>query len=348
MKRKALAIITVLAMIMGMFSGCGAKPADASAAAAAPTAPAASEEKVVIKLGHVEPEDRSTHKAAVEFKKYVEEQSGGKITVEIYPNGQLGGDRQMVESVALNTIQMTIPSTSVLTTYTPKFGVLDMPFIFKDEQAAFAALDGEVGKTLDAFLPPVGLKNLGYNYNGARNISNNVKPINEPADLKGIKMRVMESPVFIDLFKALGANPTPMSFGEVFTALQQGTVDAQENSASLVYSMKFNEVQKYYSITGHVQGILAVVINDKFFNGLPADQQKIVQEGARKYLIEGQRQMEIDDTSMFIKKLADSGMIINEITPENHQKFVDALKPMYEKYSKEIGQDMFDMVAKYN
>lgn len=346
MKRKLMAGFVVLAMIIGSFSGCGAKPADAGATA--PAAPAAVEEKVVIKLGHVEPEDRSTHKATVEFKKYVEEQSGGTISVEIYPNGQLGGDRQMLESVALGTIQMTIPSTSVLTTYDPQFGALDMPFIFNDVETAFKALDGDVGQKLDAILPTVGLKNLGYSYNGARSMSNNVHPINEPKDLAGIKMRVMESPVFIDLFKALGANPTPMSFGEVFTALQQGTVDAQENSPSLVYSMKFNEVQKYYSLTGHVQGILANVINDKFFTSLSEEQQKIVQEGATKFLVQGQRQMEIDDTAMFLTKLADGGMIINEITPENHQKFVEALKPMYEKYSKEIGQDMFDMIAKHN
>ena len=346
MKRKALAIFMVLAIVIGSLSGCS-KPSDANASEAA-ISPAESEEKVIIKLGHVEPEDRSTHKATLEFKKYVEEQSGGKISVEIYPNGQLGGDRQMLESVALGTIQMTIPSTSVLTTYDPKFGILDMPFIFNDVDTCFKALDGDVGQTLDVILPTVGMKNFGYSYNGARSMSNNLRPINSPEDLVGIKMRVMESPVFIDLFKHLGANPTPMSFGEVFTALQQGTVDAQENSPSLVYSMKFNEVQKYYSLTDHVQGILANVINDKFFTSLPADQQKIVQEGAIKFLVQKQRQLEIDDTEMFLQKLVDSGMIINEITPENHQKFVDALKPMYEKYSKEIGQEKFDMIEKQN
>lgn len=344
MKRKALAIFTVLALVVGSFSGCGAKPADAPAAPAAPAA----EEKVVIKLGHVEPEDRSTHKACVEFKDYVEAQSGGNITVEIYPNGQLGNDRQMVEAVTLGTIQLTIPATSVLTTYDQKFGVLDMPFVFNDADTAFKALDGDLGKTLDAILPTVGLMNLGYGYNGARSMSNNVHPINEPKDLKGMKMRVMESPVFIDLFKTLGANPTPMAFGEVYTGLQQGTVEAQENSPSLVYSMKFNEVQKYYSLTGHVQGILAYIVNKDWFEALAADQQKIVTEGARKFLVESQRQKELDDTAMFLDKLAAGGMIINEITPENHQKFVDALKPMYETYSEKIGKDMFDIVAKYN
>lgn len=334
MKRQILAIVLVSAMALGTFL--------------VPAQAAKKEQKTVIKLGHVEPENRSTHQAALEFKKYVEEQSNGKMVVEIYPNGQLGGDRQETEAVALGTLQMTIPATSVLTTYNPKFGILDMPFIFKDVNAAFAALDGEVGKNLDTYLTTVGIKNLGYSYNGARSITTGVRPINEPSDLKGIKMRVMESPVFIDMFKTFGANPTPMSFGEVFTGLQQGTVDGQENSPSLVYTMKFNEVQKYYSLTNHVQGILAILINDKFFNSLPENQQKIVSVGARKYLVERQRQMELDDTAMFLQKLKDSGLIINDITPENHQKFVHALKPMYAKYEKNIGQDMFDMVARYN
>lgn len=334
MKKQALTIVTALAMALGAFQV---------------TAPVAQAEKnVVIKLGHVEPEDRSTHMAALEFKKYVEEKSAGKLTVEIYPNGQLGGDRQETEAVALGTLQMTIPATSVLTTYSPKFGILDMPFIFKDVNAAFAALDGEIGASLDSYLTPVGLKNLGYSYNGARSITNSKNPINEPADLEGIKMRVMESPVFIDMFKALNANPTPMSFGEVFTGLQQGTVDGQENSPSLVYSMKFNEVQKYYSMTNHVQGILANLINEDFFNNLSEEHQKIVSDGARMYLVERQRQMELDDTAMFLQKLEDSGLIINEISPENHQKFVDALQPMYEKYTEKIGNDMFEVVAKYN
>lgn len=309
---------------------------------------ASAQEKIVIKLAHVEPENRSTHKATVLFKNYVEKESKGNMRVEVYPNGQMGGDRQSVESVALGVLQMTIPATSVLSTYSPKFGILDMPFVFKDTQTAFKALDGDVGQTLNALLPKVGLKNLGYGYNGTRHISNNIRPIQKPDDLKGIKVRVMESPVFIDMFKLLGANPTPMSFGEVFTALQQKTVDSQENSPSLVYTMKFNEVQKYYSKTAHVQGILAYVINNNFFNRLSKDQQKIIETGAKKFLVDAQRQMEIDDTDMFLKKLAAGGMIINEITPQNHQLFIDAVKPMYQKNSKKIGQEMFDKVDKYN
>ncbi|WZL72523.1 DctP family TRAP transporter solute-binding subunit [Clostridiaceae bacterium 35-E11] len=337
--KKSLAVVLMVSLLLSLVVGCSKKEEVATTE---------EPKQIVIKVGHIEAEDRSTHRATLEFEKYVEEQSNGQIDVQIYPNGQLGGDRQMTEAVALGTIQMTMPSTSVLTTYDAKFGVLDMPFIFNNEQAGFNALDGELGTKLNDLLTPVGLHNFGYNYNGARHISNNVRPINEPNDLKGIKMRVMESPVYIDLFKYLGANPTPMSFGEVFTGLQQGTVDGQENAASLVYATKFQEVQKYYSLTGHSYGYLAVLINDKFYKGLPEDIQKIVADGTKKYLIDYQRDIELKDTDLYIEKLKEAGMEINTITPENHAKFVEALKPMYEKYKQEIGQDMFDLVAKYN
>lgn len=344
--KKLIAILLMVTLVLSLSTGCTKK--EEAATSTTSGAQATTDKKIVIKLGHVEAEDRSTHQAALEFKKYVEEQSKGKVDVEVYANGQLGGDRQMTEGVALGTIQMTLPATSVLTTYSPKFGVLDMPFIFKNEQAGFKALDGEVGAMFNEILESVGLHNLGYNYNGARHMSNSKRPINEPNDLKGLKMRVMESPVYIDLFKALGANATPMSFGEVFTALQQGTVDGQENAASLVYAMKFHEAQKYYSLTGHTYSYLAVLINDKFYKGLPEDIRKIVTDGAQKYLIDYQRSLEISDTDKYLKKLEEAGLKINEITPENHKKFVEAVKPMYEKYKAEIGQDMFDLVEKYN
>ncbi|MGE5632280.1 MAG: DctP family TRAP transporter solute-binding subunit [Caulobacteraceae bacterium] len=340
--KKLITIVLMVTLVFSLTTGCAKKEASTT------NTGASGGDKIVIKLGHVEAEDRSTHKAALEFEKYVEEQSNGRVDVQIYANGQLGGDRQMTEGVALGTIQMTLPATSVLTTYSPRFGVLDMPFIFKNEQAGFKALDGEVGAMFNKILESKGLYNLGYNYNGARHMTNSKRAINEPNDLKGLKMRVMESPVYIDLFKYLGANATPMSFGEVFTALQQGTVDGQENPVSLIYAMKFHEAQKYLSLTGHTYSYLAVLINDKFYKGLPEDIRKIVTDGAQKYLIDYQRNLEISDTDKYLSKLKEAGIQVNEITPENHEKFVEAVKPMYEKYKAEIGQDMFDLVEKYN
>ena len=200
--------------------------------------------EIVLKVAHVEPETRSTNRALLIFKQEVEEATNGSIKIEIYPNGALGGDVQLTESVAMGTIDMALPSTSVLTSYTDNFGILDMPYLFKSSEAAFKAMDGKMGEYFNETLKSSGLINLGYTYNGPRSITNSVREIKKPEDLKGIKVRVMESPVFIDFFRTLGANPTPMSFTEVYTALQQGAVEAQENPPSLIFANKFYEVQK--------------------------------------------------------------------------------------------------------
>jgi tripartite ATP-independent transporter DctP family solute receptor len=347
--KKMLSILLILMMILTFSVGCQKKDETAIAPNTGTEAPAETPAtKTVIKLGHVVSEETSLHRAAVAFKDYVDKESKGSLEVQIFPNGQLGGDLQLVEAVALNTIQMTIPTTAVFSSYDKIFGLLDLPFIFKDAYAGFAALDGDLGQKLNEKIDTIGIKNLGYSFNGARSISNNEKPINEPKDVKGLKIRVMESPVFISLFKYLGGNPTPMSFGEVFTALQQGTVDGQENSPALVYAMKFYEAQKYYSLTEHVYSYLVNVINTDFYNSLTVDQQKIVMEGARKYLIEDQREDEIKDNIETIEKLKDAGMIINEISPENSQKFMDALVPMHDEYKEKLGKEWFALIEKYN
>lgn len=306
------------------------------------------QKKITLRIAHIEAEDRSTHKALLKFKEYVEKESNGRLDVQILPNGQFGGDKASIEGVELGTIHMSLPAVSVLTSYDDRFGLLDMPFLFKSEKAIFDSLDNEIGDTFDKILDSKGFHNLGYNYNGPRSISNNTRPINEPADLKGMKIRVMENPVFIDMFNALGANPTPMAFGEIFTGLQQGTVTGQENAPSLTYATRFYEVQKFYSLTNHTYSIMAILMNKEHFNKLPADIQKIIQDGADEWLIKYQRQLESDETADYVKKLAEKGMQVNEITPENMAKFVEAVKPVYTKNEPKIGKDLFEIVEKYN
>lgn len=305
-------------------------------------------ESVTLQVGHVEPEDRSTHRALLKFKEEVETKSNGSILVKLHPNGALGGDVQLTESVAMGTLDMALPATSVLVTYSSKFGILDMPYLFSNTDNAFSAMDGEVGDYFNDVLETVGIKNLGFSYNGLRSTTNNVRPINEPADLKGLKVRVMESPVFIDFFETLGANATPMSFSELFTGLQQGTVEAQENPPSLIYANKFYEVQKYLSLTEHVNNFLAFIINKEVFDSLSTEQQDIITKAANNY-VALQREMELQDTAKYVELLAtDGGVEVNEISDENKQKFRDALEPMYEKYLDEFGQDLFELAEKYN
>lgn len=269
-----------------------------------------------IKMAYVVPETQSTHIAAAEvFKPYVEEASEGRIKVELYPNGQLGGDRQAIESVQLGTVHMTIPAVAVLSGFEPKFQVFDLPFVFKSKEAAYKALDGELGDRLAALLIPLGMRNLAFAENGFRHVSNNKGPITKPEDLAGFKIRTMENPVHMATFKALGANPTPISFGELYTALQQKVVDAQENPIPLVYTSKFYEVQKYYSLTGHVYAATVVLVNDAFFTSLPEDLQDILVEGAVRYRTY-QRELSQKQDEEMIAKLREAGMEVNELTEE--------------------------------
>lgn len=309
---------------------------------------AEAQKKITLRVAHIEAEDRSTHKALLKFKEYVEKESNGRLDIQILPNGQFGGDKASIEGVELGTIHMSLPAVSVLTSYDDRFGLLDMPFLFKSEKAIFDSLDNEIGALYDQILDSKGFFNLGYNYNGPRSISNNTRPINEPADLKGLKIRVMENPVFIDMFNALGANPTPMAFGEIFTGLQQGTVTGQENAPSLTYATRFYEVQKYYSLTSHTYSIMAILMNKEYFAKLPADIQKIIKDGADTWLIKYQRELESSETADYVEKLREKGMQVNDISPENKAKFIEAVQPVYKKNEPKIGKDLFDIVEKYN
>ena len=307
----------------------------------------AGEDTITINIGHVEAEDRSTHQALVEsFKKTVEEKSNGTISVQIYPNSVLGGDAELTESVAMGTLEAALPSTSVLVSYSDDFGIMDMPYLFSSPENAFAAMDGDLGTYFNEKLEDVGLHSLGYSYNGLRSMTNNSHPIETPDDLKGLKMRVMENEVFIDFFETLGASATPMSFNELFTGLQQHTVDGEENPPSLIYASKFQEVQEYLSLTEHVNNFLGFIMNQDFYNSLTQEQREIIDETAEEF-VKAQRQMELEDTDHYIELLEEEGMQANSLTAEQKADFRQVLEPMYEKYRVQYGEEVFEMAEKY-
>lgn len=335
--KKLLAILLIVVFVLVSVVGCTGKEAAATPA-----------EPIVLNLATCVTEDSTLGKACTEFKKYVEERSEGQIIVNILPNSQYGGDIESTVAVAMGTIQMCPAVTSVLTPYCDDFMILDLPFLFISRDASYAALDGDLGNALNANLGDLGLVNLGYNDNGLRQITNNARPINVPADLKGVKMRVMESPVYIRMFELLGANPVPMSFSGVFTALQHGTVDGQENGVSLIYDSKFHEVVKYLSLTGHVYSVNANLINKTFYTGLPADLQKIIADGVKIELVDYQRELESSADANYIQKLKDAGMVVNEITPENMLKFREAVATMFNEYKANVNPELFTMVDNAN
>lgn len=302
----------------------------------------------VIKVGYILPENQSDHIIMRDvFKKDIEEKSGGKISVELYPNAQLGGDRELIESVQLGTVQVAIPATSALAGFDKRFQVFDLPFLFKSKETAFKALDGELGHKVDELLKPLGMRNLGYGENGYRHITNSRGPVHKPEDLKGIKLRTMENPLHLAFFKMLGANPTPMSFGELYTALQQGTVDGQENPVVLVYTSKFYEVQKFYSLTGHVYSATMLVANDDFFASMPEDLWKIVEDAGKRYVVEQRALAEVQEQE-FLEELKKTGLQINELTPEEKQLFIDATLPAYDQFKDVIGAELVELAKKAN
>ena len=357
--KKALSLVLALAMTLSLAAcgGNGGNGGDGGTGSAGGSNAGGSQssngggnaggETVTLKIAHVEAEDRSTHKALIQFKSDLEEKSGGRFQIEIYPNAELGGDEELCESVAMGTIQMALPSTSVLTAYNERIGILDMPYLFKDAQSAFNALDGALGDQISEWIAGNGFISLGYTYNGPRCTTNSVRPIYTPDDLKGLKIRVMSSPVFIDMYDTLGANTTPMSFSELFTGLQQNTVEGQENPPTLIYASGFQQVQKYLTIDNHVHNFLPILTNEAWFNGLSAEDQALVKECAAD-LVKNQREIELADNETIVEKLESEGMEVNYLTDEQYQQFVDAVQPMYEKYQGNWGTEIFDLATSFN
>lgn len=343
MKRKLSLLISLIMIATMILSGCGQKGNTDTTNTTSKTE-TSNKEEYLIRVAHVLPTEHATHITLEEvFKKEVEEKSGGKIKVELYPNGQLGGDRQTIEALNLGTIEMCVPGGTVLSGFVEDFMVLDLPFLFKTKEDAFEVFDGEVGDTLNAKLEEIGIVNLGYGENGYRHVTNNIKPIMSPTDLSGIKIRTMENPIHMASFKAFGANPTPISFNELFTALQQKTVDAQENPIAIIYTAKLYEVQKYLSLTGHVYTNCPYLISKSFLEGLPNDLQQVVRDAAEKTMVE-QRKMTNKQEQELISKLKENGMIINELTPEQKEEFIKAAEPVYEDFIGDHGSELLDKI----
>ena len=279
------------------------------------------------------------------FVPQVEKESNGRIKVELYPNAQLGGDRELSESVQLGTVQIAIPASSAMAGFDNRIQVLDLPYLFTSRETAFEALDGELGKKIDEYLLQKGFWNLGYQENGMRHVTNNKQPIKTPADLKGLKLRTMENPMHIAYFKELGANPTPMSWGELYTALQQGVVDAEENPYAMIVDGKFNEVQKYVSETGHVFSVTLLIANKKFIEELPEDLRKIVIKAGNDYAL-AQRKLIAGMESKFKEDLVKSGMKANELTAADKKPLVDATKKVYAQFEGQLGKEIMDIARK--
>ena len=340
MTKRLSFVLAVVLMLSLVATGCGGGSNDQPASG--------NGEAITLRISHVLQENHPSHLSMVEvLKPEIEENSNGRIKVEIYPNAQLGSDRQAIESVSLGSLEMTMPGGAVLAGFYEEYMIFDLPFLYMNREEAFAAWDGELGDQLSEGLASQNMMILGFGENGLRHVTNDLRPIETPDDLRGLKIRVMENPIHLKTFESLGANPTPIAFGELFTALQQGTVDAQENPLAIINSSKFAEVQDYLSLTGHVFGNAPYLISMDFYNSLDADLQEVVRD-AVKNTEQRQRQMLTEQEEADMQALIDAGMQVNELTAEQKQAFIDLVQPAYDLYIEKFGEDLLLLVEGYN
>lgn len=297
----------------------------------------------VLKFGHIAPtqiEDKAfpMHKAALAFAAHVEKETGGEIKIEVFPLGQLGNERSMLEQVQFGTLDMMDCTTAVMSNLIPQVGLLDLFFLFPSKDVAYKVLADEEFKTvMDALMPNMGLVPIGYAENEMRDFNVRDKSITSPDQMKGVRVRVMDSPVFLESFRALGANPVGIPFPELYTALQQGAVDMQENPIPTSVMMKFTEVAKHLTRSSHSLTCLYKIVSRPVWESLTPDQQRIFMEAAR--IAEDINRTENTNMRNELEALAVEkfGCTIADLTPEERQAFHDAVLPVHEKFANQVG-----------
>ncbi|HCU69530.1 MAG TPA: C4-dicarboxylate ABC transporter substrate-binding protein [Desulfomicrobium sp.] len=296
--------------------------------------------KTVLKLGHIAEVSHPYAQGADHFAKLVAEKSGGDMEVQVFPSSQLGSQKDMTEGLIYGTIDMVLTGTADLGQFQPKMSLFDLPFLFKDRAHAYKALD-TVGMELGQELEPRGLKLLGYMENGIRHLTNNVRPVKAPADMAGLKIRVMSNKIYIETIKSLGGSPTPMAFGELYSAMQQGTVDGQENPSAHIYTKRFFEVQKYASLTAHAYAPEPVLISMITWSKLSDAQKAIIQEAAKE-AIAWQRDLSTKEDNEYWDKIKATGKI--EVIEVDRKPFMEATQPVWKEFAPTVGQDNIDKV----
>ena len=302
---------------------------------------------VEFKFAHSGSLEHQYHIGAEQFKKLVEEKSGGEMKVTIFPQAQLGGERDLAEGVRMGTIEMSSVAAGNMAGFVPELQVFGVPFLFQTREQVYAVLDGEVGKDLAEIMLGKGFVNLSIWEVGFRNITNNNRPVKTPDDMKGLKIRVQESKIWIEFMKRLGAIATPIPFGELYTALQQNVVDGQENPVATIYSMKFYEVQKYLSLTGHTYEPALVFANPKWFNSLDPKHQAILRESAMEAAsFQRQKLAEMDKERFEVIRKAGVQVEENPDKAAFAQATADLHKVLSDSVPEALVQKIKDEVAK--
>lgn len=278
------------------------------------------------------------------FAKEVGARTNGRYKIETFYNASLGSERESIEAVQLGTQELTFTSSGPVPNFVPDAKILDIPFLFRDKAHARAVLDGPIGQEMLTKFDSKGFKALAWGENGMRNMTNNKRPINVPDDLKGLKLRTMENPVHVAAYKGLGIVTTPMAMAEVFTALQQGTVDGQENPLSVIMAAKLDQVQKHVSLTGHVYSPAIFLMNKEAFDKLSAADKTAFLESAKEAVKANRARVDADD-AMGVTYLRGKGM--NVVETLDKAKFVATLAPVYADFEKQFGKANMDKIRNY-
>ncbi|WP_417519560.1 MULTISPECIES: TRAP transporter substrate-binding protein [Pseudomonadota] len=297
---------------------------------------------IEIRVAHGSSPQFHMHKALERFAEIVEERSNNRIDVQIFPSGQIAGDTGMVEAVLAGSVEMAVEPPSFFAKWDEAFEVAELPFIYPNKDVAFKVLNSEAGDALMARLKDLDLVGLGWMEMGQRVLTNNTRPISSPEDMDGIKLRTMKVPTHIAAFKALGANPTPMNFGEVYAALQVGVIDGQENPISQIYTQKFQEVQKYMTLTNHVLALYLPVMNAEFYNDLSEDDQNLLRE-AMKEAISYDFELIDSENNDYLEEIKADGVQVTTLTPEQKLKFVKAMEPIASEFRERVGTEIYDL-----
>lgn len=289
---------------------------------------------VTLRLAHVVNEQDGFHIAATKFEELVEERTDGKVNIEIFPNASLGDERTLLEGMQIGTVDMGVITNGPVANFVEEMAVFELPFLFPSPEAAYEVLDGPIGQELLDKLADVNLKGLAYAERGFRNLTNSERAVNSPEDLDGLRIRVMENPVYTDTFRELGANAIPMAWTEALTAMQQGTIDGQENPVNVIHSFKLDETQNYMTLSRHTYAPAIFVMGMPAWNQLPEAAQAVLEEAAQE-AAEHERQVNADMEAEQLAALREAGMEIND-TP-NMEAFQAAVAPVYEKYGEQFG-----------
>ena len=346
-QRRWLQIISVSMLAAGLLilaAACGgaapaAQPTAAPAKGSEPAKAGAPTQVQRVKLGDQVTEDHPEQKAFREFADRVKELTKGALVIDVFPNSVLGSPREFIEQLQIGQLEFAKVSTAALGGFVPQFQVFDLPYVFKSREHLLKAADGEVGKTLEKMLADkLGIKGLGYFYAGSRSIFTSKKPVKTPADLKGMKIRVMESPLMIQTFNLMGGAAVPMAYGELYSALQQGVVDGAENSTIAYRAMKHYEVARYFSYTEHFMTPDIPLVSLKWYNAQPKEIQQAVDQAAKE-LIENERKYWTEYESFVVDDLKSKGVEFNDADKE---AFAKTVEPIFKDFEGKIGKDLMD------